>query len=91
MNEGDGDERQQRVWRKRKQIRSDFRAVFGSPAGKSVMRELYKQSVEANVGYMQRESALHMQGRQWMYALICKNQRITDDEIVRLTIEEQGI
>lgn len=90
MSEGDVDERQKRIWRKRKALRADFRAVFGSPAGQRVMRELYKQSVEANVGYMQRESALHMQGRRWLYVLICKNQRITDDEIVRLSFEEQG-
>ena len=91
MKEGDLDERQKRVFRKRKALRADFRAVFGSPAGKRVMRELYRQSVEANVGFMQRESALHMQGRRWLFVLICKNQRITDDEIVRLSTEEQEI
>ena len=88
MSQEDANEQQKRILWKRRRLRSDFQEVFSSPAGKRVMRELYKQSVEVNAGYIQRETALHMQGRRWLYVLICKNQRITDAEIVHFTTDE---
>jgi len=74
--------------RKRKRLREDYRAVFGTDVGRRVMRDLHKVCVLDNVGFIQKETALHSQGRRWVYVRIHKLINMGDDDLDRLMKEE---
>ena len=80
---------QKRNIRKRSQIRSDYRATFGSDCGQRVLADLFRTCILDNVGFMQSETALHSQGRRWVYARIHKMLNMNDEELLRLTRENQ--
>lgn len=83
-------EEQKRAWRKRRALRQDYRAVFGTEAGRRVLRDLFKVCVLDNVGYIQEETALHSQGRRFVFVRIHKMMNMDDKEIERLIGEEHG-
>ena len=85
--EGENAKAQRRSLRKRKRLSEDYRAVFGTDAGKRVMTDLHGRCVLDNVGFIQRASAVHMQGRTWVWARICKMTNMNDEELARLTRE----
>lgn len=91
MNEDDAalKKAQRRSFLKRTRLREDYRAVFGSEAGHRVLADLFRSCLIDNVGYIQRETALHSQGRKWVYARIHKMLNMDDDELIRLVRDNE--
>jgi hypothetical protein len=83
----DLDKVQKRNFRRRRALRQDYCAVFGTEAGGRVLADLFRSCLIDNVGYIQRDTALHSQGRRWVFARIYKMMNMKDDELVELTKE----
>jgi hypothetical protein len=83
-------EAQKKALRKRVALRADYRAAFGTESGRRVLRDLFKVCVLDNVGYMQKETALHSQGRRFVFVRIHKMLNMDDKEIQRLIGEYDG-
>ena len=72
---------------RRTRLRADYRAVFDTEAGQRVLADLFRNCVLEHVGYIQQETALHKQGRGWVFARIFKMLSMNDEELMRLTRE----
>lgn len=81
------DEAQKRNFRKRRRLREDYRAVFATESGRRVLADLFRSCLIDNAGYIQQDTALHSQGRRWVFARIYKMLNMNDDELVKLTME----
>ena len=79
------DKAQKRSLRKRHGLRQDYRAVFGTEAGGRVLADLFRTCILDNVGYIQKETALHSQGRRWVFARVYKMMNMDDEELVKLS------
>ena len=80
---------QKRSLLRRRRLRADYQAVFGTDVGRRVLVDLFHSCLLENVGYMQKETALHMQGRHWVYARIHKILNLDDEELQRLVEENR--
>lgn len=80
---------QKRNLRKRIRLRADYRSVFATESGKRVFADLFRSCITDNIGFMQKETALHMQGRRWVFVRIHKIMNMDDEEMMRL-IEENS-
>lgn len=75
---------------KRSRLRSDYRAVFATDSGRRVLADLFRSCVLDNVGYIQEETALHSQGRRWVFARIHRMMNMTDEELIKMTEVQDG-
>ena len=80
-------EAQRRSMFKRRRLVQDYEAVFTSLAGRRVLADIFRKCMLDQVGVMQKETAIHQQGRRFVFALIYKMLHVTEEEFLRLTEE----